>query len=152
MKALQIIPSFFAMHTYYWGDWHTDETLGKERAYRISPAATALKKGMIFTQHHDAPVALPSSIMILYTTVNRISRSGEVIGPDERISPYDALRSITTWAAYQYFEEDKKGTLKAGKLADFVILDKNPLKIDPKTIKDIQVLETIKEGKTVYKK
>ena len=152
MKQLDIMPSFFAMHTYYWGDWHRDETLGKERAYKISPAATALEKGMVFTQHHDAPVALPSSIMILHTAVNRVSRTGDIIGPDERISPYEALSSITKWAAYQYFEGDTKGTLKEGKLADLVILDKNPLKIDPMEIRSIQVLETIKEGNTVYKK
>ncbi len=150
MKSLQIMPSFFAMHTYYWGDWHRDVTLGKERAYRISPGQTALNKGMIFTQHHDAPVALPNSIMVLYATVNRISRSGDVIGPNERVSPYNALRSITSWAAYQYFEEDRKGTLEKGKLADLVILNQNPLKIDPTKIKDIQVVTTIKEGKTVY--
>lgn len=105
---------------------------------------------MLFTEHHDAPVALPSSIMILHTTVNRVSRSGAIIGPEERISPYEALSSITKWAAYQYFEEDTKGTLQPGKLADLVILDRNPLKVDPMEIKDITVLETIKEGKTVY--
>lgn len=150
MKELKIIPSFFGMHTYYWGDWHRDVTFGKERAYRISPAQTALNKGMIFTQHHDAPVALPNSLMILYATVNRISRSGDVIGPAERVSPYNALRSITSWAAYQYFEENSKGTLEKGKLADLVVLDKNPLKIDPKQFKDIQVIQTIKEGNVVY--
>nr|WP_304529190.1 amidohydrolase family protein [Flavobacterium sp. 9] len=73
------------------------------------------------------------------------------MGPDERISPYDALRSITIWAAYQYFEENSKGSIKEDKLADFVILDNNPLKVDPKKIIDIKVLETIKEGKTVFK-
>lgn len=150
MKELGVIPSFFAMHTYYWGDWHRDQTLGKERAWKISPAATALKKGMIFTEHHDAPVALPSSIMIMHTAVNRVSRSGDIIGPDERITPYEALSSITKWAAYQYFEEDIKGTLKEGKLADLVILDKNPLKVDPMEIMNIKVLETIKEGNTVF--
>lgn len=152
MKELKVIPSFFAMHTYYWGDWHRDITLGKERAYKISPAQTALNKGMIFTQHHDAPVVFPNSTMVLYTAVNRMSRSGDVIGPNERISPYNALRSLTSWAAYQYFEEDSKGTLEQGKLADLVILDKNPLKVDPKKIKDIQVLQTIKEGNVVYLK
>ena len=152
MKQLQIIPSFFAMHTYYWGDWHRDVTFGKERAYRISPGQTALNKGMIFTQHHDAPVALPNSLMVLYATVNRISRSGDVIGPAERVSPYNALRSITSWAAYQYFEENSKGTLEKGKLADLVVLDKNPLKVDPQQIKDIQVIQTIKEGNVVYQK
>lgn len=108
--------------------------------------------GMIFTEHHDAPVGLPSSIMVMATAVNRTSRTGAIIGPDERISPYVALSSITKWAAYQYFEEDVKGTLNTGKLADLVILDKNPLKVEPKQLFDIQVLETIKEGRTVYKK
>ncbi len=151
MKVLGIIPSFFGMHTFYWGDWHRDETLGRERAYRISPAQSTLKRDMIFTQHHDAPVALPSSTMILHTAVNRTSRSGDVIGPDQRIDPYTALKSITTWAAYQYFEENRKGTLEPGKLADLVILDRNPLKVDPSTIMDIQVMETIKEGVSVYR-
>jgi predicted amidohydrolase YtcJ len=107
---------------------------------------------MIFTEHHDAPVALPSSIMVLYSTVNRLSRTKKVIGADERISPYDALKSLTTWAAFQYFEEDTKGTLTKGKLADLVILDKNPLKVAPEAIMDIQVVSTIKEGKVVYQK
>ena len=151
MKELGIVPSFFSMHTYYWGDWHRDETLGKERAYHISPTASALGRGMRFTQHHDAPVALPSAIMILHTTVNRSSRSGDVIGPDQRVSPFIALKSITEWAAWQYFEEQTKGTLTAGKLADLVILDKDPTAVAPETIKDIRVLETIKEGRTVYK-
>jgi len=150
MKVLGIIPSYFGMHTFYWGDWHRDETLGKERAYRISPTQSTLERGMIFTEHHDAPVALPNSIMILHTAVNRTSRSGDIIGPDQRISPYIALKSITEWAAYQYFEKDKKGTIKEGKLADLVILDKNPLKITPSEIMNIQVLETIKEGNNIY--
>jgi predicted amidohydrolase YtcJ len=90
--------------------------------------------------------------MILYTAVNRFSRTGVVIGEEEKINAYDAMRSITSWAAYQYFEENSKGSITKGKLADFVILDKNPMKVDPKTINEIQVLETIKEGKSVYKK
>jgi predicted amidohydrolase YtcJ len=152
MKELGMIPSFFGLHTFYWGDWHVNEVLGEERGFRISPAGTALRKGMIFSQHHDSPVILPNSIMILHTVVNRTSRSGQVIGPEERISPYDALRSITTWAAYQYFEEASKGTLEVGKLADLVILDQNPLKVEPASIMDIKVMETIKEGKSVYLK
>ncbi len=151
MQELDIVPSYFSMHTFYWGDWHRDETLGRERAYRIDPTASTLRRGMRFTEHHDAPVALPSSIMILHTTVNRTSRSGDVIGPDERVSPFLALKSITEWAAWQYFEEDTKGTLTAGKLADLVILDNDPTKVEPSAIKDIKVLETIKEGRTVYR-
>ena len=151
MKELGIIPSFFGMHTYYWGDWHRDSVLGPERAERISPAASALKRGMVYTQHHDAPVALPSSIMILASQVNRTTRSGKVLGPEQRVSVMEALKSITINAAYQYFEENTKGSIEPGKLADFVVLDKNPLKIDPMAIKNIKVVETIKEGKVIYK-
>ena len=150
MQELGIIPSFFGMHTYYWGDWHHDSVLGPERAARIDPAASAVKRGMIFTQHHDAPVALPSSIMIIASQVNRTTRSGKVLGPEQRVSVMDALKSITINAAYQYFEENTKGSLEPGKLADFVILDKNPLKVDPLSINDIKVVETIKEGVSIY--
>ena len=151
MKELGIIPSFFGMHTYYWGDWHRDSVLGPDRASRISPAASALKRGIPFTQHHDAPVALPSSIMVLFSQVNRVTRSGQVLGPEQRVSAMDAIKSITINAAYQYFEERTKGSLEPGKLADFVILDQNPLTVDPMKIKDIKVVETIKEGKTIYR-
>jgi predicted amidohydrolase YtcJ len=151
MKELAIMPSFFSMHTFYWGDWHSNETLGKERAYRISPTASALKRGMLFTEHHDAPVALPSALVVLHATVNRTSRTGIVIGPDQRVTAYTGLRAITSWAAWQYGEDRSKGTLTAGKLADLVILDTNPLKIDPALIRNIKVMETIKEGKTVYR-
>jgi hypothetical protein len=150
MKVLGIIPSFFAMHTFYWGDWHRDETLGKERAYRISPGVSTLKRGMIFTQHHDAPVAFPDALRVLHATVNRVSRTGDIIGPDQRVPVYIALKSITAWAAYQAFEEDQKGTLKAGKLADFVILDKNPMKVAPMDLANLKVMSTIKEGTTIY--
>jgi predicted amidohydrolase YtcJ len=152
MKTEGIIPAFFSLHTYYWGDWHRDVTLGQERAYRISPTGTALKKGMIFTEHHDAPVVLPSSTMVLHATVNRVSRSGDIIGPDERVSVYHALKSMTDWAAYQHFEESTKGTLTPGKVADFVILDKNPLAIDPLHLKDLRVMETIKAGETIFQR
>lgn len=151
MKELAIIPSFFGMQTFYWGDWHRDVTMGEERAFRWDPAVSAIKRGMLFTEHHDAPVATPSAMMIVFASVNRTSRSGAVIGPEQRISPYMALKSITASAAYQYFEENTKGTLKPGKLADFVILDKNPIDVAPQTIKDIRVLQTIKEGETVYR-
>jgi hypothetical protein len=151
MKELGIIPSFFGMHTYYWGDWHRDSVLGPERASRISPAASALKRGIPFTQHHDAPVALPSSLMVLFSQVNRVTRSGQVLGPEQRVSAMDAIKSITINAAHQYFEEHTKGSLEPGKLADFVILDRNPLTVDPLAIKDIKVVETIKEGRTIYR-
>jgi predicted amidohydrolase YtcJ len=150
--AQDIFPSFFPMHTFYWGDWHVNSVLGKERAYKISPTKSALNKGLKFTSHHDAPVALPSSIRVLSATVTRVSRSGKIIGPDERVNTYIGLKALTEWSAYQHFEEDSKGTIEKGKVADFVILDKNPLKIDPMELEKLNVMATYKNGKEIYKK
>lgn len=152
LKALDIIPSFFSLHTFYWGDWHRQQTLGEARAARISPTASALKKQLIFTEHHDAPVVPPNSLMMLDATVNRVTRSNYVLGADERVSPYMALKSMTDWAAYQYFEDQHKGTITQGKLADLVILDQNPLTVPTREIKNIQVLATYKEGNLIYQK
>jgi predicted amidohydrolase YtcJ len=151
LKKYDMVGSFFPMHTFYWGDWYK-QIIGPDQAQKISPIKSAMNKGIRVTSHTDAPVALPNLMMIMYTTVNRVSRSGTVMGPDERLTPYEALKSITLWGAEQFFEEKKKGSLVAGKLADLVVLDKNPLKVDPMTLKDIIVLETIKEGKSIYKK
>ncbi len=151
LKKYDMVGSFFPMHTFYWGDWYK-QIIGPDQAQKISPIKSAMNKGIRVTSHTDAPVALPNLMMIMYTTVNRVSRSGTVMGPDERLTPYEALKSITIWGAEQFFEEKKKGSLVAGKLADMVVLDKNPLKVDPMTLKDIIVLETIKEGKSIYKK
>ncbi len=150
MKALDIRPSFFSMHTYYWGDWHRDVTLGEARANRISPTQSALKRGMMFTEHHDAPVALPSALMIVDTTVNRTSRSGAVIGPDQRLGVYDALRTVTIWVAHQDFQEARKGSIAVGKQADFVILDQDPMKVPPSTLRDLKVIQTIKADTPIY--
>jgi predicted amidohydrolase YtcJ len=148
-KDLGVIASLYPLHTFYWGDWH-QEIIGGELGQKISPVKTALNKGLKITIHTDAPVALPNLMRVVWTAVERTSRSGKVIGPDERLTPYEALKAITDWSAFQHFEEDTKGTLEQGKLADLVILDKNPLKVSPSVIKDIQVLETIKEGKLIY--
>lgn len=148
-KEMKMITSLFPLHTFYWGDWHT-QLIGDSLVQRISPVKTALNKGIKITIHTDAPVALPNLMRVLWTAVERTSRSGKVIGPEERLSPYEALQAITIWSAYQHYEEDKKGSLEKGKLADMVILDKNPLKINSEQIKDIKVLKTIKEGKVVF--
>lgn len=150
MKKLNMIPSYFIAHTYYWGDIHL-KNLGSERASRISPAKTTIAKGVTYTFHQDTPVIEPDMLETVWCAVNRITKSGSVLGDFERITPLEAFKGITINAAYQYFEEDKKGSIENGKLADFVILDKDPLKTDPLKIKDIRILETIKEGETLYK-
>lgn len=151
VKDLNMIPSFFIAHVYHWGDIHI-KNFGMERASRISLAKDALNKEILFTFHQDAPVIEPNMLETIWCAVNRITKNGVLLGADERIPAIEALKAVTKNAAYQYFEEDIKGTIKEGKLADLVILDKNILKVEPMEIKNIQVLETIKEGESIFKK
>jgi predicted amidohydrolase YtcJ len=151
-KALGVIPSLFPMHTFYWGDWHLDHTVGPQAGPNISPTGWARKRGMIFSSHHDAPVAFPDSMRVLDATVTRRARgSGRIVGPDQRVDVITALKAMTIWPAYHHFEEKTKGSLQPGKLADFAILSKDPTKVEPATIADIKVTETVKEGKTIFR-
>ena len=149
-NRLDVFPSLFPMHTFYWGDWHRDRTVGPVAADNISPTGWVRERGMMFSSHHDAPVAFPDSMRILDATVTRRSRSNDIIGPAQRVDVLTALKSLTIWPAYQHFEEGSKGSLEVGKLADLVILSKDPTAIDPETLDTIVVLETIKEGDTIY--
>ena len=144
-----LLPSFFTNHIFYWGDVHVENT-GKERASFISPTASARARGIRFSNHSDFAVTPLNPMFILWTSVNRTSRSGQVLGPDERITPHEGLRALTIDTAYQYGEEERKGSIEPGKVADLVILDANPTTVDPSAIKDIKVSETVKDGKTVY--
>ncbi|MFT5668761.1 MAG: putative amidohydrolase YtcJ [Vicingaceae bacterium] len=148
-KKLDVIASLFPLHTFYWGDWHS-ELIGEDLGQKISPTRTALDKGLNITIHSDAPVALPNLMRVVWTAVARTSRSGKIIGVEERLTPYEALKAITDWSAFQHFEESTKGTLTVGKLADLVVVSANPLKIEVDEIKEIEVLKTIKEGVLVY--
>lgn len=150
-KQQGMLPSYFVAHTFFWGDWHRDSVLGPERGKRISPLASTIDRGVPHTIHNDTPVVPPDMMRLVWTAVNRVTRSGQTLGEEQKISVEDALKAITIGGAYQYFEEDSKGSLEAGKLADLVILAENPLKVEPLTIKDIKVVETIKEGKSIYR-
>ena len=149
-NRLGVLPSLFPMHTFYWGDWHREHTVGPKLADNISPTGWCVKRGMKFTTHHDAPVAFPDSMRVLDATVTRRSRSGDIIGPTHRVDVMTAVKAMTIWPAWQHFEENTKGSIEVGKLADFVILDKDPTSVDPETIDTIKVTETIKEGVTVF--
>lgn len=151
MAALRMIPSIFVSHVYYWGDVHV-KNLGWERASHISPVRSALARGLTVNFHQDTPVVPPDMLHTIWCAVNRITRNGVVLGEGECIRVYDALKAVTCNAAYAYFEETRKGTIEAGKLADFVILDQNPLTCDKRQIRDITVCETIKEGVTVFQR
>jgi predicted amidohydrolase YtcJ len=146
-----LIPSYFTNHTYYWGDVHV-RNLGMERAAYISPLVSSEESGVTYTNHTDYPITALDQSFLLWSAVNRVSRSGQVLGSDQRSKVYDALEAMTIHAAYQYREEDRKGSLEPGKLGDLVILSDNPLDIDPMKLKDIEVLATYKEGQEVYAK
>lgn len=150
-KKLGIIAAMFSNHAFFWGDVHV-RNLGIERASFLSPLKTAIKKGVVATNHTDYPVTPIDQLFLLWTSVARESRSGQIIGPDERLTPIEGLRAITINGAYEYQEEKIKGSIENGKLADFAILSDDITTIAPAKIKDVTVLETIKEGKTIYKK
>jgi len=145
----KIRPSFYTLHTFYFADAHMANR-GKDQAMYISPMRDAIDAGLRPTNHSDFVVAPLDQMMMLWSAVNRISRGGAEVGLDQRITPYEGLKSMTEWAAEQYGEQDSKGTLVAGKRADLVILDKDPLKVEPMAIKDIKIVETIKDGATIY--
>lgn len=144
-----IIPSFFTSHAFYFADAHI-ELRGREQTEFLSPMQAAIDSGLRPTNHTDFNVTPIDQLFLMWTAVNRVSRGGEVIGPGQRVTPLEAVQAITINAARQYFEENDKGSITVGKLADFVILDGNPLTADPMAIKDIGVLETIKEGVPIY--
>lgn len=150
MNKINMIASFFVDHIYLWGDIHI-KNLGK-RAYNISPIKSAIKNNIIYTMHEDTPVTNPNILNSIWVSTKRQTKNGITLNSDEKISIYEALKAVTKNAAYSYFEENTKGSLKEGKKADLIILDKNPLKIkNLDELKNIKILETIKEGKTLYK-
>jgi len=151
LRDLDVTLTFQVAHNFYFGDFHEEQIYGPARTARLNPIASALERGLSSTIHHDSPVHPIDQLFLVWTAVNRLTRSGRVIGPAQRISVLDALKACTINAAYQWREEDRKGSLAPGKLADFVVLDRNPLDIDPEEIKDIRILETIKEGQTIYR-
>ena len=104
-----LVPSFFPIHITFWGDRHRDIFLGPDRAARISPAKSALKRGMKFTLHHDAPIASIGMLPVASAAVNRVTSSGKELGPDQRITPFEALRAITADAAWQVLRGKSQG-------------------------------------------
>jgi predicted amidohydrolase YtcJ len=149
MRELGITPSYFVAHTYYWGDRHRDIFMGPDRAARMSPAATSIAKGVPFTIHLDTPIVPMQPTLLVWSAVNRLGTSGEVIGPAERISPMAALRAVTIDAAWQIFQEDNRGSIEAGKFADLVVLAENPID-HPARIRDIAVDRTMVGGRTTF--
>ncbi|WOO87932.1 amidohydrolase [Mollicutes bacterium LVI A0039] len=151
MAELNIIPAMFPIHTYFWGDTHI-KNFGRERANKISNQKYALSKGLLPTSHEDCPVLPPSTLLSVWAASNRVTRSGEILGEELRLTRYEALRSVTYNAAYQYHEEDIKGTIEVGKMSDLIILDRNVLTCSDDELFNASVVQTIKRGKVIYTK
>jgi predicted amidohydrolase YtcJ len=151
MRDLGVLPSFYAVHPFFWGDWHR-LSFGDERASFISPLRATLDRGIPLTIHNDSPVVPPDIMRLVSIAVNRETRSGHILGPDQRVNVMEALHAVTLGAAYQYFEEGDKGSIEVGKRADFVVLAQDPRTVDMSAIADIEIVETISRGVSVYKR
>lgn len=150
-RRIGIAPSYFSNHTYYFADIHRSNFPGKVVAF-ISPLKGALAAGLTPSNHSDAPVTPLDPMTQLWSSMSRTSLTGVVNGADQRLSAYQGLRALTVGPAWQVFDEDRKGTIKAGLLADFAILDRNPLVTPVSRIRSIRILETIKEGRVIWKR
>ena len=149
LKALDISPSFFSAHSWYWGDWHRQQTLGAARAATISPTGSAGRLQLDYTIHSDAPVTSPDPWTLLWITTQRLTRSGWLLGADERVSIVDGLRAMTINAARQAGRHDSLGSITEGKLADMIVLSGHPLQVED--VRRLQVEQTIINGIHVYR-
>ena len=149
LKEYGFILSFFPAHIYYWGETHV-KNFGINRAHRLSSLKSASNEGLVYTIHQDTPVLAPNLFKAMQSAILRKTKDGRVLGESERLTPLEALQAVTINASYQYGEENIKGSLKEGKLADLAILEENPLEMDPERLDKIKVAATIKEGKYIY--
>lgn len=150
MKKCGIIPSFFVRHIEVWGDRHASLFIGAERVARLDPAGSAVELDMPFSLHVDTPVLPVTVLDSIHTAVNRISSGGNLYGENQRISPLEALKAYTSYAALCCNTHSGRGSIAIGNYADFVLLDQELTTIDPLEIKNIQVLKTICGGRIVY--
>lgn len=147
MKTLGVLPNLFANHIWYWGDVHRNQTMGPAKARRIDACGTALRLGIPFSIHCDAPVTPLDPLFTMWCAVNRITSSGHLLGPEDCISAADALRAVTLDSAYLLHLDHEIGSIEVGKRADFAVLSDSPLDVDPMGIKDIAVHATVFGGR-----
>lgn len=152
MKKLGIAASFFINHVFYWGDRHLQIFLGPERAMRISPLRDAVNANLLFTLHSDCPVTPISPLFSVWAAVNRLTKDGLVLGPEQQIDVVIALKSMTLYGARLNFDEAVSGSIEIGKNADFAVLEADPTTVRPEEIKDIAVLATYIGGRPVYER
>jgi predicted amidohydrolase YtcJ len=146
MSSLGVGANLFSNHVYYWGDIHRTKTMGADKARRMDAAATALGEGVAISLHSDHPVTPVGPLFTMWCAVNRLTRSGHVLGTAERITPLQALSAVTLGSAYLLKRDEDLGSIEVGKYADFTVLKQNPLSVDPMVIKDIEIVATVVAG------
>lgn len=150
MKKYGAIPSFFTAHVFYWGDFHRDSVMGPERASHLSPTRWAQDREILFNMHTDTPIVPYDQFHLVWTSVERKTRSGQVLGPAQKLTVHEALRAVTYNPAWIYGEADQKGTLSPGKIADMILVSQNPYNVAPSQIPKIEILATWKDGQLMY--
>jgi predicted amidohydrolase YtcJ len=147
-KALDFELSFFTDHIYFYGD-RLAEIVG-DRVHRYMPAGTAFREGHRATVHSDNPMTPVGPLRVMQTSMLRTPRKGgEPIAPSEQLTLDQALRAMTTNAAWQLGVEEHRGSLEPGKAADLVVLSRNPLDTEPERLGDIEVLGTWIDGQPI---
>jgi len=147
MARLGVCANLFANHLWFWGDQHYEQTMGPERACRMNAAGTALRLGVPFAIHSDAPITPLGPLFTAWCAVNRVTPSGRVLGEAERIPVAEALRAITLGAAYTLKLDGELGSIETGKRADFAVLENDPLSLPPEALKDVGVWGTVLGGR-----
>ena len=147
MRAMGVAANLFANHVYYWGETHRRDTMGPARARKLDAAATALRLGVPFSMHSDAPVTPVDPLFTMWCAVNRLTSAGTVLGPSERITSLQALRAMTIDSAWMLHLDREMGSIESGKRADFAVLDDDPMTVDPMAIRDIRVAATVLGGR-----
>jgi predicted amidohydrolase YtcJ len=148
IKATGAIPTPFYTYAYYHGEkWHE---YGAEKMEWMFAHRAFLDHGIPVAPASDYTPGPYEPMMALQSLVTRKDRAGRVWGPSQRITLDEALRVCTVHGAYASFEEDIKGTLTPGKLADCVLLEKDPHDVDPDRLVDLRVLRTLLGGRTVH--
>lgn len=151
MQQLQVSPSFLIGHIYYWGKAFRDDILGPQRAALYDPCRSALAGGLRISLHSDFNVTTIEPLRYIDNAVNRVMHDGgEVLNPQECITVEQALRAVTIDAAWQCRTDDIVGSLEPGKYADLVVLDQDPLRVDPAKIGALKVQETWLQGVRRY--
>ncbi|MCF6212894.1 MAG: amidohydrolase [Flavobacteriaceae bacterium] len=151
IEKLNLVPNFHINHLYYYGKALSDKIIGPERAKKILLVGEAQKRHIKYALHADQPMFESKPFRLIQTAVERQTKENDTLGFNQRISVLEGLKAMTINAAWQIHKEDKLGSLKQGKYADFVVLDKNPLAIPVHELETIKIIQTIINGNEAKK-